>query len=174
MHHSSSPKTAAVVTLLLVLAIAMIPGVWAQEEGEDVPAVDIAATMEAVEGELVQAPMGYECAVDDEGTLVATHGGLPALVALVHGNTLFTISLIAAPEDTDDEGLLVICNDLNRDARLARYFVDAGEDGQTHIIAGFGTHINDELDIMNFGMNVWEFVKEVMAAAETVANAAKG
>jgi rhodanese-related sulfurtransferase len=174
MHHSSSPKTAAVATLLLVLVIAVIPGVWAQEEDEGVPAVDIAATMEAVEGELAQAPMGYECVLDDEGTLVATHGDLPTLVALVNGNTLFTVSLIAAPEDTDDEGLLVICNDLNRDARLARYFVDAGEDGETHIIAGFGTHINDELDSMTYGTNLWEFVKEVMAAAETVANAAKG
>jgi len=176
MLHDARTTIAMLAVAVMVLCLAT-PMVWAQDGAQnegDPQGVDVAAVMAVASAALQLDPMGYESEVNEDGMLSATHDELPALAALVRGSVLITLTTIVPPEDTDDEGLLVLANDLNRDASLVRYYGEASENGERYIVAEFGTYINEELDGTTYGVNVWEFLTEVGDAIERVAENAKG
>ena len=163
MRQTTMIRIALLAVPLALLAPAATPTAWAQDEGNNPELIDVVGTLGKIATQLQDAPMGYRTSVTDERVLLAQHETLPSLVAVLGEDALIVATVLAKPEGLDHAGLLERCNTLNQSARFARYYVDEDDD----IMGEFGTFINGELDDGTFGMNAWQFVKEIMAVLET-------
>lgn len=163
MRQTMMIRVALLAVPLALLAPAVTPTAWAQDDGDNPELIDVAGTLEKIAAQLQDAPMGYRTSVTHERALLAQHDTLPSLVAVVGEDALLVTTVLPKPEGLDHAGLLEMCNALNQSARFARYYADDDDD----IMGEFGTFINGELDDGTFGMNVWQFVKEIMAVLET-------
>lgn len=141
---------------VLALTAVLLPTVWAADDAE-APKLDLEAVRASAIETLSEAPFGYSCEKSDEGVIIATHEKLPNLMlAIGDEGTLLVGTFVKVKKDAVRADLLEACNKCNKDAKIARFYVD--KDGD--VMAEVGTVVSNELDTTRFTVDVEAFNEE--------------